>query len=147
MLPVLQAEVLCDCVENLHLVPQLGLRVDVGHPQTAGVLGYVADLDLSSRRGQTEGELAAVVHRRAAVREVKKEKLAAINLQVLYLQVVDTDVVAEGVIDSSHRPINLVQFLSEPAHLPRGFPEREQKQNFILHLIKSIIFYTSMLRR
>lgn len=49
MLPVLQAEVLCDCVENLHLVPQLGLRVDVSHPQTAGVFCYVADLDLSSR--------------------------------------------------------------------------------------------------
>lgn len=39
------------------------------------------------------------------------------NLQVLYLQVVNTDVVAEGVIDSSHRPIDLVQFLSQSAHL------------------------------
>lgn len=32
VLPVLQPEVLCDRVEDLHLVPQLGLRVDVGHP-------------------------------------------------------------------------------------------------------------------
>lgn len=30
------------------------------------------------------------------------------NLQVLYLQVVNTDVTAESVIDSSHRPINFI---------------------------------------
>lgn len=32
VLPVPKTEVLCDCVQDLHLVPQLGLRVDVGHP-------------------------------------------------------------------------------------------------------------------
>lgn len=32
VLPVLQTEVLCNCVEDFHLVPQLSLCVDVGHP-------------------------------------------------------------------------------------------------------------------
>ncbi len=49
------------------------------------------------------------------------------NLQVLYFQVVNADVVAEGMIDSSHRPVNLVYFLSQPAHLSWGLPENEQK--------------------
>lgn len=40
------------------------------------------------------------------------------DLQVLYLQVVDGDVVADGVIDSSHRPVHLVQLLPQAAHLP-----------------------------
>lgn len=48
MLPVLQTEVFCDGVEDVHLIPQLGLRVDVSHPQAAGVLCYVADLDLDN---------------------------------------------------------------------------------------------------
>lgn len=48
------------------------------------------------------------------------------NLQVLYLQVVNTDVIAEGVIDSSHRPTDIIQFLSQPAHLSWGFPEQTE---------------------
>lgn len=48
MLPVLQAEVFCDGVEDVHLIPELGLRVDVSHPQTAGVLRNVADLNLDN---------------------------------------------------------------------------------------------------
>lgn len=51
VLPVLQAEVLCDGVEDVHLVPQLGLRVDVSHPQAAGVLRNVADLNLDNTDG------------------------------------------------------------------------------------------------
>jgi len=39
------------------------------------------------------------------------------NTGDIILQVVNTDVIAEGVIDSSHHPIDLVQFLSQPAHL------------------------------
>lgn len=53
--------------------------------------------------------------------------LIFIYLQVLYLQVVNTDVVADGVIDSSHRPINLVHFLSQPAHLSWRLPVRDRK--------------------
>lgn len=124
MLPVLQAEVLCDCVENLHLVPQLGLRVDVSHPQTAGVFCYVADLDLSSRSAprwsvssskmSSQRSKTVFILNRTNVNFVI---LIFIYLQVLYLQVVNTDVIADGMIDSSHRPINLVHFLSQPAHL------------------------------
>lgn len=55
MLPVLQAEVFCDGVEDVHLVPQLGLRVDVSHPQTAGVLRDVADLNLDNPAALTAG--------------------------------------------------------------------------------------------
>lgn len=51
MLPVLQTEVFRDGVEDVHLVPQLGLRVDVGHPQAAGVLRNVADLNLDNTEG------------------------------------------------------------------------------------------------
>ena len=39
------------------------------------------------------------------------------NLQVLDLQVMYADVTAEGVIDSSHCPIDLLQLLPEPAQL------------------------------
>lgn len=47
------------------------------------------------------------------------------NLHVLYLQPVKANVAAEGVIDSSHGPVNLIQILSESAQLPRGFPGRD----------------------
>lgn len=55
MLPVLQAEVFGDGVEDVHLVPQLGLCVDVSHPQTAGVLRDVADLNLDNPEALTAG--------------------------------------------------------------------------------------------
>lgn len=61
MLPVLQAEVFCDCVENIHLISQLSLRVDVGYPQTAGVLRDIADLKLSSKRYDGTGELGLLL--------------------------------------------------------------------------------------
>lgn len=113
MLPVLEAQVFCDGVEDVHLAPQLGLCVDVGHPQTAGVLCYVADLNLDRTDGST------------AVMMFKVFQLTATNLHVVYLQPVKANVAAEGVIDSSYCPINLIQVLSESAQLPSGLPGRD----------------------
>lgn len=52
-------------------------------------------------------------------------RLTAANLHVVYLQPVKANVTAEGVIDSSHCPIHLIQALSESAQLPRGLPGRD----------------------
>lgn len=52
-------------------------------------------------------------------------QLTATNLHVVYLQPVKANVTAEGVIDSSHCPINLIQVLSESAQLPRGLPGKD----------------------
>lgn len=50
---------------------------------------------------------------------------------------VNTDIVAEGVIDSSHRPVNLIQFLPQHADLSRGFPGIDlNRQNIILDPLK-----------
>lgn len=51
--------------------------------------------------------------------------LTVSNLHVMYLQPVKANVTAEGVVDSSHRPVNLIQFLSESAQLPGGLPGRD----------------------
>lgn len=67
------------------------------------------------------------------------------NLQVLYLQVVNADVTAKGVIDSSHCPINVIQFLSQPAQLSWGLPGRKQKQIELLDLIISLVFLVMLL--
>lgn len=51
------------------------------------------------------------------------------HLQVLYSRVVIADVTAEGVIDSSHCPINLRQVLFYPVQCPRCFPESQKTSN------------------
>lgn len=119
MLPVLQAQVFCDGVEDVHLAPQLGLCVDVGHPQTAGVLRYVADLNLDNT------DVSTAERPSHSVTMFKVFGLTATNLHVVYLQPVKANVTAEGVIDSSHRPIHIIQALSESAQLPRGLPGRD----------------------
>lgn len=43
----------------------------------------------------------------------------------MYLQPVKANVTAEGVVDGSHGPVNLIQFLSESAQLPGGLPGRD----------------------
>lgn len=70
---------------------------------------------------------------------------AVMNLQVLYLQVVNTDVTAKGVIDSSHCPINVVQFLPQLAQLSCGLPGRKQKQIELLDLDILLVFMVMQL--
>lgn len=53
------------------------------------------------------------------------------HLQVLYLRVVVTDVIAEGVIDSSDCPINLCQVLSYPVQRSRCLPESQKTSNYL----------------
>lgn len=117
MLPVLQAEVFCDGVEDVHLVPQLGLRVDVSHPEAAGVLRYVAYLNLNEAEVLTAGRPSHSVMTLKVL-----GPLTVMNLQVVNLQPVEANVAAEGVIDSYHRPVHLIQMLSESAQLPGGLP-------------------------
>lgn len=68
---------------------------------------------------------------------VPKDKFTVMNLQVLYLQVVNTDVTAESVIDSSHCPINFIEFLSQPAQLAGSLPETK---TFHLYSLRSRFF-------
>lgn len=37
----------------------------------------------------------------------------------------NTDVIAEGVIDGSHSPVDLVQFLFQPVQMPWRFPKTQ----------------------
>lgn len=93
--------------------------MDVSHPQTAGVLCYVADLNLDNT------DVLTAERPSHSVKMFKVFQLTATNLHVVYLQPVKANVTAEGVIDSSHCPINLIQVLSESAQLPRGLPGRD----------------------
>lgn len=96
--------------------------MDVSHPQTAGVLCYVADLNLDNSDALTAERPSHryLMHLSCAVR-----MLTVSNLHVVYLQPVKANVTAEGVVDSSHGPVNLIQFLSESAQLPGGLPGRD----------------------
>lgn len=80
MLPVFQTEVFGDGVEDVHLVPQLRLRVDVGHPEAAGVLRYVAYLNLKDTDVLTTGKPSHSVMTFKVL-----ELLTMMNLQVVNL--------------------------------------------------------------
>lgn len=58
------------------------------------------------------------------------------HLQVLYFCMVIADVTAEGVIDSSHCPINLRQILFYPVQCSGCFPESQKTANDLFdHMI------------
>lgn len=53
------------------------------------------------------------------------------HLQVLYFRMMIADVAAEGMIDSSHCPIDLRQILFYPVQSSCCFPESQKTSNYL----------------